>query len=123
MQDFKKLRVWHLAHALARNVYRSCPAASLRRYPGKRRQILKCADSIPSNISEGSAKSDAEFARYLDMSLGSVKELENHLIFIRDEAIISVGRFDWLDEQVEHVRRMLINLIRRIRNPPSDDSR
>jgi len=115
MQDFKKLDVWHEAQRLALNVHHCCDPKCYSRYPGKRSQTFRCADSIASNISEGSAKEGAEFARYLDLALGSTKELENHLLFARRAGLISERRFRLLNEGVEHVRRMLINLIRTVR--------
>lgn len=115
MQDFKNLRVWHAAQRLALNVHHCLDARAYSRYPGKRSQTLRCADSIASNISEGSAKEGAEFARYLDLALASTKELENHLLFAERAELISGRRFLLLNEGVEHVRRMLINLIRTVR--------
>jgi four helix bundle protein len=116
MQDFKKLRVWQAAHFLSLEVHRSCDAKRFANFPGRRSQTLRCADSIAANISEGSAKQGKEFARYLDLSLGSTKELENHLIFARDADLISRPQFERLIELVEHVRRMLIKLIRAVRS-------
>lgn len=116
MQDFKKLRVWHAAQRLALNVHHSCDPKRFAKYPGKRSQTFRCADSIASNISEGSAKQGLEFARYLEMSLASAKELENHLIFAHRARLISDRRFELLIASLEHVRRMLINLIRVVRN-------
>jgi four helix bundle protein len=123
MQDFKKLRVWQEAQRLSLNVHRSCGSKLYSRYPGKRSQTFRCADSIPSNIAEGSAKEGAEFARYLDMALASAKELESHLLFARDAGLISPRRFGLLDERLEHVRRMLIKLIRAVRSRRNDNSR
>ena len=69
----------------------------------------------PTNISEGAAKEGAEFARYLDMAHASTNELENHLLFARAKKLISPRRFYLLNDCVDHVRRMLINLIKAVR--------
>ena len=72
--------------------------------------------SIPTNIAEGCGKrSDAEFARYLDIALGSAKESENHLLFVRDMGWLSDGSFLLLDNRLSEVRRMLFSLSRVMR--------
>lgn len=71
--------------------------------------------SIPANIVEGTAqKSSRQFARYLQISLGSTSELEYHLILVRDTAIISKSDFESLNSQVIGVRRMLYALMRKL---------
>ena len=114
MQDFKKLEVWQLAHRLALDVYRQCDRR-FSRFPGLRSQTLRAAQSISSNISEGSGSEGLEFARYLAVSLKSAKELENDLLFARDLGVLRIDEFEDLNRQVEAVRRRLIALIRRIR--------
>ena len=115
MQDFKKLRVWHAAHRLALNVEASCEVRTFRRRPGMRAQIVKTADSIASNISEGAGKENTEFARFLDMALGATDELENHLLRIRDSGLMRASRANKLIELTDQVRRMLIRLIPQVR--------
>ncbi|HYC52268.1 MAG TPA: four helix bundle protein [Gemmatimonadaceae bacterium] len=120
MQDFKKIRVWHEAQRLALNVHHCLDAKKFAAYPGKRSQTFRCADSIASNIAEGSAKEGREFARFLDMSLASTTELESHLMFAGRANLIPVRRHRRLMESVEHVRRMLIKFIRRVREGLDD---
>lgn len=115
MQDFKKLRVWHAAHRLALNVEASCDPKKFARRPTLRAQIVRTADSIASNISEGAGKGNTEFARYLDMSLAATNELENHLLRARDSGIMRAGRANKLIEATDHLRRMLIRLIEKVR--------
>src|SRR5688572_28351960 len=115
MQDFKKLRVWQAAHRLALNVEASCDPKRLARRPGLRSQTVRTADSVASNISEGAGKSNPEFARFLDMALAAADELEHHLLRARDASLMGAGRANHLIERTDHVRRMLIRLIQRVR--------
>jgi four helix bundle protein len=115
VQDFKKLRVWHLAQDLADDVFRACDERAYARRPGLRSQTVRTCDSISTNISEGAAKSGAEFARYLNISLAAANELEDHLAKAALSSILPAGRSRGLTEKTDHVRRMLIRLIQRVR--------
>jgi four helix bundle protein len=113
MQDFKKLEVWQLAHRLTLDLYRLC-GPRFHRFPGLRTQTLKAAQSIGSNIAEGSGAERAEFARFLKMALKSTLEVENDLLLARDLGALSIADFALLDGQVDRLRRKLITLIRSI---------
>lgn len=114
MQDFKKLVVWQLAHRLALDAYRTIDQR-FSRFPGLRSQMLRAAQSISSNISEGAGGGQAEFARFLSMSIRSALEFENDLLLARDLGLFDFQEFAALNSQVDTVRRKTIALRRKIR--------
>jgi four helix bundle protein len=76
MADFRRLTVWQRAHALPLEVYRvtaNLPAAERFAISD---QIRRAAVSIGANIAEGYARGKRDFARYLNIALGSANELE-----------------------------------------------
>ncbi|MFL5487668.1 MAG: four helix bundle protein [Gemmatimonadaceae bacterium] len=78
MSDFKKLNVWHKAHALALGIDRMSKDIRATQYASLRNQIFRAALSIPANIAEGRRKtSEKEFARFLGIAVGSSSELES----------------------------------------------
>jgi four helix bundle protein len=113
MADFKKLHVWHKAHALSLNIDRVSKTIRATQYASLRSQIFRAALSIPANIAEGRRKtSEREFARFLGIAIGSSSELESHLIFARDAKVIPEHEFVSLVSQTIEVRKMLYALIR-----------
>jgi len=115
MQDFKKLRVWQKALALALNVDRLAARIRAKQYSSLKNQIFRSASSIPANIAEGRRKqSDRDFAKFLGIAAGSSSELESHLIFAREAKIIGEQEFLALVSQTIEVRKMLFALIRRL---------
>ena len=115
MQDFTKLRVWHLAGALALSVIDALPAGVSRAVPGLRAQAIRAATSVPANIAEGcSRESQEEFLHFMEIALGSHNELDGHLRVARHAGIISSYRYANLRSDLELQRRMLISLIRTV---------
>ena len=120
MADFKKLRVWANAHALALNTDKVARRIREHDYAPLRRQMIRAALSIPANIVEGREKtSEAEFARYLEIAKASASELEQHLITARDLEVISQSDFRSLTDQLEEVRKMLTGLLDSLRRSMS----
>jgi four helix bundle protein len=115
MADFKKLRVWNKAHALALNAERVAEQIREAAHKPLRSQLNRAAMSIPTNIVEGRGeKTDRDFARYLGYALGSACELEYHFILARDLGAMSESDFDSLMRQVVDIKRMLHGLIDRL---------
>ena len=115
MADFKKLRVWRKAHALALNAERIATEIRGADYKSLRIQMNRAAMSIPTNIVEGRGKSsDRDFARFLGYALGSATELEYHIIAGRDIHAIKQPDASSLLSQVIEVKKMLHGLIARL---------
>jgi four helix bundle protein len=121
MSDYRKLQVWRKAHALALDAHRVAARIRGSHYAPFRSQIIRAALSIPANIVEGrEQKTDAGFARFLRIALGSTSELDYHLMAARDIQAISKGDYLSLSSQVVEVRMMLHGLIRRLETSGKD---
>jgi four helix bundle protein len=119
MQDFRKLSVWQRAHALALVVHRVTSEIPRRDNAGVISQLRRAALSISANIAEGCGReSNPDLARFLQISVGSASEVENHLQFCADAALISRADFDECQSEVVEIRRMLIGLLRSVRSRP-----
>ena len=123
MADYRKLKVWRKAHALALNVHRVVGTIRGSDYAPLRSQMMRAAMSVPTNIVEGSGqKSRKEFARFIGFALNSTSELEYHLLVARDFQAIKASDFDSLSTQTVEVRKMLHGLLKYVvastRTPP-----
>lgn len=117
MRDFRNLLVWQKAHRLALDLHLTLEATPAKRYIGLRAQLLRAAASIPANIAEGCGKpSKAELARFAEIALGSVTELDNHLLFARDVKVLSSQAYADFEPRVAELRRMLFAFVRAIRS-------
>ena len=122
MGDFRKLKVWEKAHAMAVRAHRLAKSMRSPRYAPLRNQIIRAAESIPTNIVEGSRKaSNADFARFLDYALNSTSELEYQLMLARDIGAAEEEESSLLITALTEIRKMLHGLIRRVRSSPRPD--
>jgi four helix bundle protein len=116
MQDYKKLDVWGKAHLLAVGVYKATSAFPKDEQFGITSQIRRACVSIPANIAEGCGRGgNSELGQFLKIALGSANELEYELLLAHDLQLINDEVFNKLNEQIDHVRRMLISLIQTIK--------
>lgn len=89
MHNFKNLKIWRRGIDLVTEIYLLSNSYPKNEIFGLTSQTRRAAVSISLNISEGSAKlSNRDFARFLEMSIGSSNELETSLIIARNLAFI-----------------------------------
>ncbi|MBI2627091.1 MAG: four helix bundle protein [Parcubacteria group bacterium] len=94
---FEKLEVWKLAREFTVAIYKVTSRFPKEEIFGLVSQIRRVSVSIVLNIAEGSdKKSDAEFKRFLRMSLGSIEEVISGLYIALDLDFINRKDFDSL---------------------------
>jgi len=116
MKDFRELKVWEKAHNLALTVYRTTESFPQTEMYGLTSQLRRSASSIPTNIAEGCGRgSDKDFARFLQVAMGSASEVEYHIIFCRDLKLIGDDLYANLNSNVIEVKKMLASLIKKLK--------
>lgn len=79
-------------------------------------QLQRAAVSISSNIAEGAAKpSDLEFAKFLDIALGSAFEVETQLTIANNIGYIDNELFTNLLNSLQEIERQINGLIHSLR--------
>ena len=116
MKDFRNLKVWEKSHKLVLSIYELTNYFPKSELYGLTSQIRRAAVSIPTNISEGCGKyGGKDFARFLQISMGSASELE-YLIFLSNELkLIDTSNFTELNSNIVEIKKMLTSLIKKLR--------
>ena len=97
-RNFREYSVWNEAVDYATYVYEVTSKMPWFEKKGLCDQLQRAVVSISSNIAEGAARtSDAEFAHFLDIALGSAFEVETQLKIANN-----VGYFDNLDVDIRN---------------------
>ena len=112
MRNFRELTVYNDGRILAKNIYKLTKALPQDERFGLTSQIRRCVVSIPANIAEGAAKeSDKDFARYLQISLGSSYELASHLQLCVDLEVLTPNEAETSITEIQLFQRKLSSFI------------
>ncbi|HET9908931.1 MAG TPA: four helix bundle protein [Anaerolineales bacterium] len=116
MKDFRQLKVWEKAHQLALAIYKETKKFPKEELYGLTSQIRRASMSIPTNIAEGCGRNtDAEFARFLQIAMGSASETEYQLLLSHDLGFLNKHQYDNLNLDVTEIKRMLVSLLKTLR--------
>ena len=111
MAMHERFEAWQAAHSLALEVFAvsdQWPRSELYVITA---QVTRAALSIPCNIAEGAARQGRrEFARYLNIALGSLAELRYLRRFSRDRGLCQEAQWQSLTALLERTGRLLFGL-------------
>ncbi|MCL5996077.1 MAG: four helix bundle protein [Chloroflexi bacterium] len=79
VKSYRDLRVWQDSVELSVMIYQITEQFPKTEQYGLSNQMRRAGVSITSNIAEGFGRTPREFARFLEMSLGSLAELETQM--------------------------------------------
>lgn len=104
--NYKNLKIWSLGLEIANMI-----SDLIEKFPTHERfdlssQLSRCSISIPSNIAEGSARTDKHFSHFLDISLGSSFELGTQLLIALHRKYITEENLITLEKKIEEFQRM-----------------
>ncbi len=116
MRDFRGLQVWKKSHDLTLSMYKFTSQFPREEIYGLASQIRRACASIPTNVAEGCGRgSSADFARFLQIAMGSASETEYLILLAHDLKYLNLDQYDKLMDTVIHIKRMLINLQKNVR--------
>ena len=118
IRSFRDLDVWNKAIQLVKKIYLVTKSFPKEEIYGLSAQMRRAAVSIASNISEGKTRqSKNEYVQFLYIALGSTSELETQVVISKELAYIDGKSEEGLLEHLDHIARMLRNLIKGLRKP------
>jgi four helix bundle protein len=116
MRDFRQLVVWQRAHQLTLAIYEVTARFPRQEKFGLISQMQRASSSMPMNIAEGCGRdSELELAQFMQIGMGSAREVEYQLILAHDLKYLSADEYNRLNGLVLEVKRMLAPFIKRLR--------
>jgi len=104
--NYKNLKIWKLGIEIVDDVFELIGKFPKDEKFGLSSQISRCSISIPSNIAEGSSRTDKSFSHFIDISLGSSFELETQLIIAFKRDYITKEQLIKIEEKIGEFQKM-----------------
>ena len=118
MRDHRRITAFHLADELVVLIYEVTAKFPQEEIYGLTSQMRRAAISVPSNIVEGCARdSDTEYLRFLDIALGSLKELHYQFGLATRLDYVDSSTAGNLEPIFDESEKVLAGLIRALRKP------
>ncbi len=115
--NHKDLDVWKKGVDYVVEIYEATRAFPKDEIYGLAHQIRRAAVSVPSNIAEGTARSsDKETIRFMYVALGSLAEVETQIIIAGELNYLSEEIVEQILGNTKVLRKMLMGLIRYLKN-------
>ncbi len=115
MKNYKELHIWQKGIEIVKQVY-----LLTKQFPDSEKfgivsQITRAAVSIPANIAEGSSRnSDKDYARFLQLSLGSAFEVQTYLVIAKELNFVNIDSINkveiLLEEEIKMIHRFINTL-------------
>ncbi len=120
MKNFKELLIWKKGIELVKQVYKLVLLFPKEEKFGLTSQITRAAVSIPANIAEGSSRdSDKDYARFLQIALGSSFEVQTYLIIAREMNLVGSEELDKVETLLEEEIKMIHGFLRTLKQANS----
>lgn len=117
MRNFREYEVWQDSVRFATLIYEL--TKQFPSYDGIINQIQRASVSIASNIAEGASRaSSTDFARYVEIALGSAYEAETQLEIAHNVGFVGDDVYSQTIEQLFSIERRLTTLISTLRKKP-----
>ena len=116
MKDFRDLMVWEKSHQFVLGVYAATATFPREELYGLTSQLRRAVVSVPTNIAEGCGRgTDADFARFLQIAMGSACEAEYLLLLSRDLKYLADEGYHRANAAITEIKRMLSALMQTVR--------
>ncbi|SMP28234.1 four helix bundle protein [Chryseobacterium profundimaris] len=103
--NFKKLKIWQMSMEISKLAFDLTNTFPDYEKYGLKSQIDRCSISIPSNIAEGSSRTNKSFSHFLDVSLGSSFELQTQILLANYRKYLSDDRCKIFEDMIEEFQR------------------
>lgn len=115
VKNFKELHIWQQSMSLVSKIYTVLQDLPVNERFGLAQQIRKAAISVPSNIAEGQVRGTKEFIYFLNISLGSLAELETQLLLTIQLNFLKNEKIAPLILELESLTRQIHTLIKKLK--------
>lgn len=116
IKSYRELLIWQKSILVVTNIYKLTRDFPKEELFGITSQMRRCAISIPSNIVEGFGRnSQGDFKRFLNISLGSIYELQTQIEISQNLEYLNTENYKYLMESCVELEKMMNSLVSKIK--------
>ncbi len=117
MKNYRELKVWQMSIEVVKQTFTISKLLPQQEKFGTISQMTRAAISIAANIAEGSSRSsDKEYARFLQISLGSAFELQTYFIIAKEMLWVKPSEIAQAENLLEQEIKMIQAFIKKLIN-------
>ncbi|MCV9932972.1 four helix bundle protein [Flavobacterium sp. LS1R47] len=103
--NFKKLKNWQMGMEVAKVILDLTDTFPSSEKFGLKSQMDRSTVSMPSNIAEGSSRTNKSFSHFLDISLGSSFELQTQLLLANHKKYLTDEFLNHIEIKIEEFQK------------------
>ena len=103
--NFKRLKIWQMAMEIANIIFDLTADFPKEEKFGLVSQMNRCAVSIPTNVAEGSSRTNKSFSHFINISLGSSFELQTQLILSNSRKYLTDENLNIIEIKLEEFQK------------------
>ena len=116
MKNYKELNVWRQGIELVKISFALAKSLPSTERFGVVSQLTRAAVSIPANIAEGSGRnSDKDYARFLQIALGSAFELQTYFVIIKEMEWLTSNEIEGASQLLEQEIKMIQSFLKKLK--------
>lgn len=116
IKTYRDLKIWQQSMELVTAIYKATSQFPEEEKYGLTSQLRRSSVSIPSNISEGFGRnSQGDFKRFVNISMGSLFELQTQIEVAKNLEFIPEEAFEKLYNDTREIERMMSSFIRTLK--------
>lgn len=115
MKNYKGLIIWQKGIEITKKVYQLSKQFPAEEKYGLVSQMTRASVSVSANIAEGSSRnSDKNYARFLQIALGSAFEVQTYLVIANEMTLAKKSDIEELEKILEEEMKMIHSFIKRL---------
>lgn len=117
MKNYKELNVWRQGIELVKISFALAKKLPNDEKYGVISQLTRAVVSIPANIAEGSGRSsDKDYARFLQIALGSAFELQTYFIIVKEMEWITAQDIEPASQLLKQEIKMIHSFLKKLKS-------
>lgn len=115
-KSFRDLQIYQKSYQLALKMHKISMSLPQPMQFDLADQTRRASRSVPTNIAEGfgKRKSNKEFARYIQIAIGSKDEMLVHLDFLKNLGFIKQEAFEQLQNEYDELGKMMFGFLQHL---------